>query len=40
MSLEQARIQLDLKHLTMLREFFTQYTLVFEEYFKLYKEKN
>lgn len=39
MSLEQARIQLDLKHLTMLREFFTQYAIVFEEYFKLYKDK-
>ncbi len=39
MSLEQAKIQLDLKHLTMLREFFTQYAIVFEEYFKLYKDK-
>ena len=39
MSLKQARIQLDLKHLTMLREFFTQYAIVFEEYFNLYKDK-
>ena len=36
MSLKQAKIELDLKHLTMLREFFTQYAIVFEEYFKLY----
>ena len=39
MSLKQAKIELNLKHLTMLREFFTQYAIVFEEYFKLYREK-